>query len=76
MAASKTAPEAPAEKNVKIPRRTVFLPRANPGEDNFVVVGVNGKTYKIQRGVSVEVPYFVAEVLDNTQRAEDRESLS
>ena len=33
-----------------------------------VFVSVNGKTYQIQRGVEVEVPDFVKEVLDNQEK--------
>lgn len=35
---------------------------------NDVFVGVNGKTYQIKRGVDVEVPESVAEVLKNSER--------
>ncbi|MBP3703637.1 MAG: hypothetical protein J6I65_07595 [Lachnospiraceae bacterium] len=33
-----------------------------------VTVGVNGVFYKVQRGVEVEVPDFVAEVIRNSER--------
>lgn len=33
-----------------------------------VFVGVNGRRYQIKRGVEVEVPLAVKEVLDNSQR--------
>ena len=48
---------------------TVHLPRAPRGEQNFQFVGVNGKAYKIMRGVDVEVPPEVAEVLENAEKA-------
>lgn len=48
---------------------TVHLPRAPRGEQNFQFVGVNGKAYKIMRGVDVEVPPEVAEVLKNSEEA-------
>jgi len=35
------------------------------GRPNFEVVGVNGKVYKIQRGVPVKVPQSVLEVLNH-----------
>lgn len=38
---------------------------------NDVFVCVNGKTYQIQRGVEVQVPKFVKEVLDNTERMDE-----
>lgn len=53
------------------------------GETNSEVVGVNGVFYQIQRGVEVEVPESVVEVLRNaigtrwvqTQRADGRVDL-
>lgn len=36
-----------------------------------VFVSVNGKTYQIQRGVEVEVPDFVKEVLDNMEKMDN-----
>ena len=35
-------------------------------------VSVNGVNYKIRRGVEVEVPRSVAEVLEHSQRQDDR----
>jgi hypothetical protein len=42
---------------------TVRLPQARKSEVNYVVVGVNGHNYQIQRGVSVEVPETVYNLL-------------
>ena len=55
------------EKMVKI---RLFKDNKNYNGDVFV--GVNGRTFQIQRGVDVEVPECVAEVLRNseTQNAE------
>lgn len=55
------------EKMVKI---HLFKDKKNYNGDVFV--GVNGRTFQIQRGVDVEVPECVAEVLRNseTQNAE------
>lgn len=36
-----------------------------------VLVTVNGKKFQIQRGVEVNVPRYVAQVLDNKQRMEE-----
>jgi hypothetical protein len=36
-----------------------------------VFVSVNGRNYQIQRGVEVEVPAEVAEVLEHSQRQDD-----
>lgn len=48
------------EKMVKI-----LLPRSRKNEENFVIVSVNGRSWKIMRGVEVSVPEYVAEVLEN-----------
>ena len=37
-------------------------------ESADVYVAVNGRRFQIQRGVEVKVPYFVKEVLDNSER--------
>lgn len=55
-----------AEAKVK-----VTLPRARDGEETEVFVGVNGQSWRIQRGKTVEVPACVAEVLRNAELAED-----
>jgi len=54
--------EAPSRKMVK-----VMIPKSREHMDD-VFVGVNGETFLIQRGVEVEVPDYVKEVLDNKER--------
>ena len=49
----------------------VFLPRGRKNEENFVIVSVNGRNYKIMKGVEVEVPACVAEVLENGRMMAD-----
>ena len=39
-----------------------------------VTVGLNGKIYRIQRGVPVEVPRAVAEILDHS-KIQDKETI-
>ena len=51
------------EKMVKI-----RLFRDNRAYTEDVFVGINGKTYQIKRGVEVEVPDYVAEVLRNSEK--------
>lgn len=43
----------------------ILLPRGRKNEENFVIVSVNGRSWKIMRGVEVSVPEYVAEVLEN-----------
>lgn len=51
----------PTEKKVKI---KIPLTRK---EQKDVFVGVNGRNFQIKRGVTVEVPECVAEVLQNQE---------
>jgi len=70
--ATATKPKEEAVETVKVPETVMIrLPRASYGEEETVFVGVNGKGYRIQRGVDVEVPRSVAEVLRNSEEAKD-----
>ncbi|MDO4982738.1 MAG: hypothetical protein Q4E35_04180 [Eubacteriales bacterium] len=50
-----------AEKTVKI-----RLPKERREQED-VFVGINGRTWLIKRGIEVEVPVCVAEVLENRE---------
>lgn len=58
-----------AEKTVK--KVKIKLPKLRDSKDQSVFVGVNDETYLIQRGVEVEVPDYVAEIIHNSERALD-----
>ena len=45
----------------------ILLPRGRKNEENFVIVSVNGRSWKLMRGVEVEVPLCAAEVLENAR---------
>ena len=47
------------------------IPRGRKQEENFVIVSVNGRSWKIMKGVEVQVPDYVAEVLENAQMMAD-----
>ena len=49
----------------------ILLPRGRKNEENFVIVSVNGRSFKIMKGVEVEVPDYVAEVLENGRKMAD-----
>ena len=51
--------------------KTVLIPRGRKNEENFVLVSVNGRNFKIMKGVEVEVPAYVAEVLENSRMMAD-----
>ena len=50
---------------------SVTIPRGRKQEENFVIVSVNGRSLKIMKGVQVEVPDFVREVLVNSRMMAD-----
>ena len=52
-------------------RVTIKLDKALPGEDNYVIASVNGKTFKIKKGVAVDVPVPIAEVIEHSREAEE-----
>ena len=62
VAAKEEAPKENAPKTVKI-----RLPKTKEDKED-VFVSVNFRTYQIQRGIEVEVPDFVAEVLKNKEK--------
>ena len=47
------------------------IPRGRKQEENFVIVSVNGRSWKIMKGVQVQVPDYVAEVLENARMMAD-----
>ena len=38
---------------------SVTIPRGRKQEENFVIVSVNGRSWKIMKGVQVQVPDYV-----------------
>ena len=49
----------------------VCIPRGRKQEENFIIVSVNGKNWKIMKGAVVSVPDYVAEVLEHAQMMAD-----
>ena len=62
-------PKAPkkAKASKKEERVKIMVPYIE-GEEPEITVGINGKFTKIRRGVEVEVPWYVAELLKNSNR--------
>lgn len=56
-----------AKKEAAVPTVEVCIPRGRKQEENFLIVSVNGHSWKIMKGVHVTVPDYVAEVLDNAR---------
>ena len=49
---------------------TIKLPKAARNEADFITASLNGKAYKIMRGIPVEVPRALAEIIRNSETAE------
>lgn len=64
-------PEAVARMNEPV---SIRLMKDNERYKDDVFVAVNGKGYQIQRGVTVEVPRFVADVLEQSMEQDARTS--
>lgn len=62
-----TKASAPKQKMVKIK-----LPRAAYGEENFITASLNGEVFKIMKGVEVEVPDYIAEIIQNSFEHQDK----
>lgn len=61
---------AAAVKKAKEEKYTVLLPKAGKEEDTHQYVSVNGKNYRIKKGVPVKVPKEVARVINQKISAE------
>ena len=60
-----------AVKKSEVPMVEVCIPRGRKQEENFVIVSVTGKNWKIMKGAVVSVPDYVAEVLENARLMAD-----
>lgn len=50
----------------------IKLPRATRDEENFIRVAVNGRAYKVMKGIEVEVPKPIAEEIENSFKYRDK----
>lgn len=77
MAKETTKTEQPAQEAEKTynPMEdmiAVTLPRATGNEQNFIIVALNGKVWKIMKGVTVQVPRPVYDILSESIAQENR----
>lgn len=56
--------ENKGKKATSAPKKTetILIPKGERGAENFMIFTINGKRWKVMRGVPVEVPKEVAEV--------------
>ena len=55
-----------AEKKKEGPKMVRYIVPRDRMRGSDITVGVNGKVWKIRRGVPVMIPDFVADVIDNS----------
>lgn len=67
-----TSEEIAEDSTDEIKMVKIRLIKDNNDYKDDVFVCVNGMSYLIQRGVDVEVPYFVAEVIENSYNQDMR----
>ena len=67
--------KAPAADDPWSKKVTIKLDKPAPGQDNYVIASVNGKVFKIKKGVVVDVPAPIAEVIEHSQEAEEAADL-
>lgn len=60
----------PENAPAKAKRVKIKLPRLREQENADMFVAVNGENFTIKRGVEVEVPDYIAEVLRHSEEAE------
>lgn len=63
-----TPEETAAPEEQKEPTEKIFLFKDDSTYKDDLFVSVNGRNFQIQRGVEVEVPACVAEVIRNSDR--------
>lgn len=54
---------------------TIRIPKTADGSSNYLIASVNGKPYKIMKGVNVDVPAPIAEVIEHMFEAEEAAEL-
>lgn len=67
--AGKTTEEVNVVENVKPQKVPYMIPLSpNPKDERFVYAALNGKGYKIRKGVTVMIPLALKEILDNSAK--------
>lgn len=59
------------ETKTAAPKKTglveIRVPRSEIGESNYMIIGDNGKYYKLKRGEVVKVPQSVADIIEESE---------
>lgn len=59
------------ETSVWSKMKEILVPKATDGDSNYLIASVNGRVFKVKRGVRVEVPEPIAEVIENSFKAQE-----
>ena len=54
---------------------TIRVPKTADGSANYLIASVNSKVYKVMKGVNVDVPAPIAEVIEHMFEAEEAAEL-
>ena len=61
-----------AEAKVKEGYVDLTIPRGNQSDEKYVLIGLNGKLYKLPKGKTSSVPKAVKDEYERSQRAQAR----
>lgn len=53
----------------------IKIPKTADGSANYIIASVNGKVFKVMKGVNVRVPAPIAEVIEHSFEAQDEAEL-
>ena len=53
----------------------IKIPKTSDGSANYIIASVNGRVYKVMKGVNVKVPAPIAEVIEHSFEAQDEAEL-
>lgn len=70
----KKAPKA-EKKDPWSEKVAVQIPKTADGSANYIIASCNGRVYKVMKGVKVDVPAPIAEVLEHMFEAEEAAEL-
>ena len=68
-------PAAKVEEDPWKKKVTIRVPKTADGSATYLIASVNGRVFKIMKGVNVEVPAPIAEVVEHSFEAEEAAEL-
>ena len=65
--------EAKTRAETKAKLESIFIPKGDKNEENFLYIAVNGKAYQVPRGQTVQVPPEIAYEIRRAERAREKQ---